>query len=111
MILKGNDIVSKDSYYIYSYVQKSVTIKEAPASIILYAYNGVFTVNLPKACNSAGKFVYVRTEMATATDYATVTAASGDRIMNGKTVVTSMKLDDYGEDLLIFSDGLFWYVC
>lgn len=111
MIMKGNNVISEDSHTIYASVQKSITIQKAPASVVVYAYNGLYTVRLPKACDSAGRFVFVRTEIATATNYANVTAASGDRILSGATAVTSITLNDYGEETLLFSDGLFWYTC
>jgi len=107
----GDGVISTGVFSLYSSSLQSITVKQAPASVVVFNYSGVYTIKLPKVCDSAGLFVFARAEIATATNTVQVTAASGDRIYSASAIVTSITLDDYAESTLLFSDGLFWYTC
>lgn len=111
MLREGDVFNSEDYISKISLTDASYKIKQAPATLRAFNYDGVHQVTLPLASDCAGEFVSCGVEIATPTNTLLINAASGDRILSGSTVVSQLTLDSYGEEVLLFSDGLFWYTC
>ena len=109
MILEGDSIKSEQVIELHHTKLQSITVRKAPATVNAVTYSGTSSVKLPPASKSAGRFVFIEADIATATNTVAITPASGDRILDGSTVVTSISLNNYGVEELLFSDGFQWY--